>query len=133
MVRFGFLPFQAFYRVYKEGNKLTATKVHQHEAKKQAIMNMDANLMHKKFAAGMDNLCRLYNYAIEDKTKKGEVETKVSVKEAGCQTTAVGGDDDDAEYQKCVKFSLDGNFIATASSEGQVKILRVSYSKQKHI
>ncbi|XP_065061940.1 prolactin regulatory element-binding protein-like [Rhopilema esculentum] len=114
----------AFYRICKDGKKLKAVKIHQHEAHKQAIMNMDVNLKHKTFAAGMDNFCRLYRFSIEDKKRKESIESKVTVKESACQETAVGGDDDDAEYQKCVRFSLDGDLIATASSEGQVKILK---------
>lgn len=121
-----FLTFQAFYKVYKDGKKLRAEKIHQHEAKKEAIMNMDVNFSHKHFAAGMDDVCRLYSYAIEEKKKKDLMETKVIIKEIGHQKTAVGGDDDDAEYQKCVRFSADGKLMAVASSEGQVKIMKVS-------
>ena len=93
-------------------------------------MNMDVNFIHKNFAAGMDNVCRLYSYCLEDKKKKGSTETTVTIKEIGCQTTAIGGDDDDAEYQKCIRFSADGKIMAAASSEGRVKIMKVSlYSK----
>ena len=117
---------KAFYHVYRDGKKLKAIKIHQYEAKKEAIMNMDVNFMHKHFAAGMDNICRLYSYSIEDKKKKEGAESKVIVKEIGSQTTALGGDDDDAEYQKCIRFSLDGKLMAAASSEGQVKVMKVS-------
>ena len=89
-------------------------------------MNMDVNYVHKNFAAGMDNVCRLYSYSLEDMKKKDSTETKVVIKEIGHQTTAVGGDDDDAEYQKCVRFSVDGKLMAVGSSEGQVKIMKVS-------
>ena len=119
--------FQAFYRVYQDGKKLKAVKVYQLEAKKEAIMNMDINYINKTFAAGMDNFCRLYSYSLEDKQKKDSMETRVTIKEIGCQKTAVGGDDDDAEYQKCIRFSVDGKLMAVASSEGQVKIMKVRF------
>lgn len=114
----------AFYRVSKEGKKLKATKIFQYEAKNQAIMNVDVNIVEKTFAAGMDNMCRLFKYTIEDKKKKDGVETSCVVKEIASQTTASGGDSDDAEYQKCVRFSADGNFVTTGSSDGQIKILK---------
>lgn len=114
----------AFYRVYQDGKKLKAVKVYQLEAKKEAIMNMDINYINKTFAAGMDNFCRLYSYSLEDKQKNDSMETRVTIKEIGCQKTAVGGDDDDAEYQKCIRFSVDGKLMAVASSEGQVKIMK---------
>lgn len=89
-------------------------------------MNVDVNIVEKTFAAGMDNMCRLFKYTIEDKKKKDGVETSCVVKEIASQTTASGGDSDDAEYQKCVRFSADGNFVTTGSSDGQIKILKVS-------
>ena len=126
LILLGFI-YQAFYKVYQDGKKLKAAKIHQHEADKEAVMNMDVNFVDRHFAAGMDNVCRLYSYKIEERKKKNATESKVIVKEIGHQTTAKGGDDDDAEYQKCVRFNIDGKLMAVASSEGQVKIMKVSH------
>ncbi len=119
-------PFlQAFYKVSVEGKKLKASKISQYEAGTQAITNLDANPPEKTFAAGTDNVCRLYRYAIEESRKKDGSQHKCIVKEIGHQSTASGGESEDAEYQKCVKFSADGKLVATGSSDGTIKILKV--------
>lgn len=37
-------------------------------------------------------------------------------------------DDDDGEFQKCVKFTPDGKFVITGGTDGSCKIFKVSSS-----
>lgn len=88
-----------------------------------APMNMDVNPSRDVLAVGMDHFCQLYEIKYKKDRDKEEMVLKAT-ESIPTVKAATSPDADDGEYQKCVKFSPDGNFLITGGSDGSCKIFK---------
>lgn len=132
--------FQQIFKLEYGKKEIKATKVHEHDAQRKAIMNGAVHPNEKSLAVGKENECHLLSVEIKKKLlnntktskgKKGQecnenggneytVSTMCSQVTVKCST-----DDDESDFQKVVRFTKDGQFIVTGGSNGYVCILNV--------
>lgn len=93
-------------------------------------MNLDISPQRDVIAVGMDHLCQLYriDYNKEDGIEKVNLKALKSVPSV---TEPENENDEDGEYQKCVRFSPDNKFIVTGGSNGFCRIFKYPSMEQR--
>ena len=128
---------QIFHLDYTK-NEIKATKVHEHDSERKAIMNSAVHPKEKSLAVGKDNECHLLSIDIKPKTTKGskkkkngeatsEVPNEYKVTTVCSEVTVkCAEEDDESDYQKVVRITQDGKHIVTGGSNGYICILEVN-------
>jgi len=116
------------YKLVRDGSSFTATAIAEVDTERRASMSLHLHPDRNQLAVGMDHLCQLYTM----KLKKEKGFDKMIISASTSVNAVPPSIDDEGDYQKCVRFTLDKKFIITGGSDGNCKIFKLPSLEEHH-